>query len=276
MRRLDAQDRRLQRVHAKVAADQMMNVPRLHAVRAHQTRALREVVVVGRHQAGIAERAEILAREKREAAERADAAGRAPLVGRADRLRRVFDHWNAALRRDVHHGVHVGSQTEQVHRQDGFGPRGHRRRDTLGIDVVGRQIDIDEDRPRAEPRDRSRRREKRVGRRHDLVSRLDTERHQRQQQRIGARRHRDRVSDAQQLGQLTLETGDFRPQDEALAVADAGHRREKLLAQRTVLSLEIEQRNGRGHRRLFYRPRDLTAARVSRSTSRRLIVSRLS
>src|SRR5581483_8716663 len=78
---------------------------------------------------------------------------------------------------------------------------------------------------------------------------------------------------------------DVRFHDEALAVADAGDRCEDFVAERTVLSLEIEKRHfhgwviwptgqadtsSRAHRRVFM------AARVSRSASRRLIVSRLS
>ena len=55
-------------------------------------------------------------------------------------------------------------------------------------------------------------------------------------------------------------------------------RGEDLVAQRRVLRLQIEQRNASwhaaGHSTLS--SRDLTAARVSRSASRRLIVSRLS
>ena len=104
---------------------------------------------------------------------------------------------------------------------------------------------------------------------------LDIERHQREQQRVGARRHRDGVAHAEHPRHLFLERGDLGAHDEPLAVADALDRRENLRAKRDVLRMQIEQRHFQGHARLFYRL-DLMAARVSRSASRRRSVSRLS
>ena len=75
------------------------------------------------------------------------------------------------------------------------------------------------------------------------VAGLDVERHQRQQQRVGARRHGDRVADAEQRRELLLERVDLGAHDEALAVGHAGHRGENLVADRPMLRLEIEQRN---------------------------------
>ena len=74
-----------------------------------------------------------------------------------------------------------------------------------GIEVEGRGIDVDEHRPRAEPRDRAGGGEERIGRRDDLVARADAERHQRQQQRVGARRDGDRVRTPSVARQLALE-----------------------------------------------------------------------
>src|SRR5204862_408879 len=67
-----------------------------------------------------------------------------------------------------------------------------------------------------------------------------------EKQRIGARRHGNRVTDGEPRGELVLETVDFRADDEPLAVADAGDRGENRVAQRPILRLEIEQ--GNGHR----------------------------
>ena len=64
VRQLDPQHRRLQRVEPEVAADPLVEVLRLRAVIAQQPDFVRERRVVGRDQAGVAERAEVLARER--------------------------------------------------------------------------------------------------------------------------------------------------------------------------------------------------------------------
>ena len=80
--------------------------------------------------------------------------------------------------------------------------------------------------------------------------------------------------------QLALERVDLRSHDEALAVADAGDGGEDLVAQRAVLGVRDRAeatRHGDYCYEAFYRLASTsTAARVSRSVSRRLIVSRLS
>ena len=85
------------------------------------------------------------------------------------------------------------------------------------------------------------RREERERRRDDLVAGADVERHQREQQRIGARRQAEAVLRLRVRGDLRLELGDSRPEDEALLVADLADRRLDLRAQRRVLALQIEQ-----------------------------------
>src|SRR5690348_2169490 len=52
------------------------------------------------------------------------------------------------------------------------------------------------------------------------------------------------MADAELRGELALERVDLGAHDEALAVADAGDRTEDRVAQRAVLRLEVEQRNG--------------------------------
>ena len=159
------------------------------------------------------------------------------------------------------------------------------RFDELRVDVERRVVDVHQHRPRAEARDGAGRREERIGGRDDLVAGLDVEGHQREQQRVGAGRHRDRVADAEHPRHLVLERGDLGAHDEPLAVADARDRRENLVAQRAVLRVQVEQRNLDGHvgnqnpshQENFCSYRlVLIAARVSRSASRRLMVSRLS
>ena len=89
---LDAQHRRLQFIDAKVAADERVKILRLAAVHAQHAHAFGEIGIVGRAQSGVAERAEILAREERKAADVADRSDpRAVSVLRADRLRGILD-----------------------------------------------------------------------------------------------------------------------------------------------------------------------------------------
>ena len=74
-------------------------------------------------QAGVAERAQVLAREKRKTAEGADAADRSRVIRRADRLRRVFDDGNARATGGIEDRIEIRALAEQVHRHDRFGPR---------------------------------------------------------------------------------------------------------------------------------------------------------
>ena len=153
--------------------------------------------------------------------------------------------------RGLEQRIHVGALAEQMDRNDRFRSRRDGGDGLRGVDVERRLVDIDEHRPRAETGDGAGGREKRVRRRDDLVARLDVERHERQQQRIGARGDGDRVADAEHPRHLAFERGDLGAHDEALAVADPFDRRENLGAKRPVLRLEIEQRDVQWHRPLI-------------------------
>ena len=73
-------------------------------------------------------------------------------------------------------------------------------------------------------RDHARGREERERRRDHLVAGPDIERHQSDQQRIGARRHADRVARLRVSRDLALELDYVRAEDESLRVADFAHR----------------------------------------------------
>jgi hypothetical protein len=188
-----------------------------------------ERVVARRDEAGVAEGAEVLARKKGEAAERADAAGGAAAVRRANRLRGILDNRHTSGGGGGDDRIHLGGQAEQVNRKERPGARRDRRAERVGPDVVRVEIDVDEHRPRADPRDGAGAREERVRGGDDLVAGADATRHQREQQRVGAGRHGDRVAHAEHRRHLALERIDLRPHDEALAVADARHRRQNLV-----------------------------------------------
>jgi hypothetical protein len=72
-----------------------------------------------------------------------------------------------------------------------------------------------------------------------LVARTDIERHQRDQERVGARRDADPIRHTDARRQLTLEALGFRAENESLAVAHPGDGGKDLIAQRRVLGLEV-------------------------------------
>ena len=101
------------------------------------------------------------------------------------------------------------------------------------IEVERRGIDVAEERPRTEPRDDACGREERERRRDDLVAGADVERHQREQQRIGARRQAEAV--------LRLRVGgDLAPRARRLA----GPRTKRCSSQTSRMAASISARNG--------------------------------
>ena len=239
IRQLDVEDRGLQRVDAEVAADVLMKILRPHAVHAEVDQLLREGVVIGRHRAGIAEGAEVLRREKREAADRAEGSGALAVELRADRLRRVFDDRNSEI-----HPVHVGALSVEVHRHDRLRLFGDRFPDLRRIDVVVGEIDVDEHRRCVKPRHDARCGEERVRRHDDFITRTDAEDHESDQERVGARRERDAVFCLAIRCEIILEIIHALAEDEVLRLVDLVGDPEDFVADRRVLELQIEKRNG--------------------------------
>ena len=163
--------------------------------RSRRARA-RQRRVVRRQQPGVAERAEVLAREEREAAERAEARRpAAPCRSRRSPAPHPRSTGMPDARGFVEDRIHVGAQAEQVHRHDRLRPR----RDRARASAAGSMLNVPGSMSTSTGRAPTRTidaggREERIRRGHDLVARTDAERHQRQQQRVGARRHGDRVA----------------------------------------------------------------------------------
>ena len=200
MRRFHPQHRGLQRIQPEIAADGLMVVLRFAAVIAHQSDARGERRVVRRHQSGVAERAEVLARKEREAAAVAERSGLTPAIGRADRLTCVFDHRDVARARDLQQRLHVDRLSVQVDRDDRFRTRRERAVQAPGGHVERHRIDVGQHRRGANARDAAGGGEERIGRGDDFVARTDAERHQRGEDRVGAGRYADRVGHAELRG----------------------------------------------------------------------------
>ena len=146
-----------------------------------------ELVVVRRHRAGVAERAEVLARveaERGEPAERADAPA---LVARAVRLARVLDERDAVRVAELDERVEIGRLPVEV---DGDqrarrGPSSRRRPRSASISpVVSSQSTSTTS--RAELHDGQDRRDEGVRGRDHLVARADAERLEAEVERGGA------------------------------------------------------------------------------------------
>jgi hypothetical protein len=101
--------------------------------------------IVGRHRAGVAQRAEVLARV--EAPRRGVSRGRPvavpPVEASAVRLRRILEHGRPCRSRDRLDRVHVGGLPVEMHREDGARARRDRRLDARRVQVVGRRIRLD-------------------------------------------------------------------------------------------------------------------------------------
>ena len=120
-------------------------------------------------------------------------------------------------------------------RQDGFGPARHLAGDLAGVEVERLRIDVGEHGTRPEAGDDARGGEERKGGRHDLVARTHPEGHQRDEQGIRSGRDPDGGARLAKPGELGLERGDFRSQNEILRIADAVHRVADLLTNRRIL-----------------------------------------
>ena len=113
------QDRRLQRVEARIQADMDVVVLRLAlAVEGQRPELCRKRVVVGEHRAAVAVAAERLGRIEAGPGDRAERAALPAAQRAADRLRRILDdHQAFGLGDPLDRGI-VGGKPEQVDRDD--------------------------------------------------------------------------------------------------------------------------------------------------------------
>ena len=117
-----------------------------------------------------------------------------------------------------------------------------------GVDVVGLRVDVDEDRLGAGAGDGAGGGEEGVGRGDHFVARPDVLGHQADQQGVAAGGDGDGVRAAAVRGQLGLALGHGRAEDALLALQHGVDGRADFVADRGVLGLQVEQRNGDGLR----------------------------
>jgi hypothetical protein len=185
---LHAKNRRLQRIEPEVRSNRVVTVLDFPPMLPNRAHLARKGGIGRRHEASIAERTQVLGWKKGEAPDRTKGTDRPVAIASADGLGGILDHRHACAASDLEDWRHVCTLTEQVNRQNRFRPGSDDRGQACGIDVVGRRIDVHEDRARPKPGDRASGRKERERSGDDLVAGPNSEGQQRRQQRISPRR----------------------------------------------------------------------------------------
>ena len=244
-RELDREHRGLQRVEAAVVAEQFVVVAHLGAVTAQHVHFFGERVVVGQDHAAVPDRAEVLRREERKGPGVADAADQPAHPARTGGLGAVLDHLELVALRDLADRRHVAREPVEVHRDDRARALGDPRLDLRRVEVEGRLVDVDEDRPRPRVLDDLGRRDEGERRRDDLVPGAHARPEQPEQQGVGPGGHADRVAHAVQLRHLLLEAGERRAEDVLGPAQHLGEHPLQLGLDRAVLARQVDERDHR-------------------------------
>ena len=227
--------------------------------------ALGEDRVVGGHRAAFAGRAEVLAGVEPEAAEASHRAGAAAAVVGAVRLRRVFDDRDAVAVGDREDGVHRRRLAVEMDRQDRLGARRDRRLESSRVEGAPPQVDVDEDRPRADVADRPGGGDEGHRHRDHLVAGTDVEGVEGEVERARAAVDGDRVRAAAVRREVAFEALDPGAEDEGRVVEHAGELVQQLGAQALDLGLEVDEGDAHGDGIL----RQAVTARAGRAGGRR-------
>ena len=229
---LDAQDRGLHLVEPAVETFQLVHVPRPLPVVAEHTQALGQARVRSRDRARVPIGTEVLRGIEAEARERAEGADPPPAVARPVGLGAVLDDRDAELGERSQ----VGGRAVEVDRHDRLRARPNGPPHGRGIEQQGPALEVRRHGPRARHTDAGRGRDTGIRGKDDLVARSDTERQQRERDRLRARRAADGVLDAQPGRELALERLALLAQHEAPAREDGAHRGVDLRPDHRVLA----------------------------------------
>jgi hypothetical protein len=133
-----------------------VKVFRFATVNPQDTNSFGQLAVLGDDHAGIAERAQVFAREKGEAAKRADRPCRSfASILRSDGLGGIFDYGYSMLASSSQDRVHLGTRAEKMNRKDSLTTLGYLRFNSAHVKIEGAPVDIDEHRTSAEPSNNS-------------------------------------------------------------------------------------------------------------------------
>ncbi len=157
----------------------------------------------------------------------------------AEGLRRVLDQREPERRKLAERR----RPPEEVHRHDRLRPRSDPRRDVLRVEVECHGVDVGEHGCRTDTRDRLGGRVERERRADDLVVAPDSERFEREHERVGSVRDADRMRDSEERGRFALERLDLGPEDEPAGLENRGEPLLELGDERRVLRLHVDEWN---------------------------------
>jgi hypothetical protein len=143
---------------------------------------------------------------------------------------------------DIHDLIHLGHLPVKMNRDDRLGPVGDGGLDRSRIDIEGRRVDVGEDGLGVRAPYAAGCREKRERRDDHLVPGADAQRHQADQNRIGAAGDADGLRTTTVSGDLLLQIENRRTDSEILGLDNSFDRRENIIANRCKLGLQIDQR----------------------------------
>ena len=244
---LGEQNGRLEGVESAVRPNLLVMVLLGTAVQPERPEPRRQVILLGDHHPPVPEATQVFTRKKREGTAPAEFTGHPPgpvhQATSADGLRAIFDDREPMPTRHLEDCIHRRHLAEEMDDDDGPGPGRNGGLDRSGSSAERHRIDVDEDRGAARIVDRPGRRKKGKARRDDFIARDQSERLQREQDRVGPAGATDAMLRVTQGGDGGLELADLTAHNEFLAfnhrTNGPGHR----LFDRVVLGLQVKQGN---------------------------------
>jgi hypothetical protein len=238
---LGEEHRGLQGVQTAVDAELDVVVAPLLPVVAQPAQPRGERIVVGEAGPAVAVTAERLGRKEARTGESGQRTGAAPTLSRTETLRRVLDDGQPMAGGDGVDRGEIGALAEQAHRQDRARRGTDRGLEQRRIEIVGVRIDVDEDRPCAEQRDRLAGGDEGERRGDDLVARSHPERHQREQECVGSACDGDAVPRAGIRREPRLEFANLGAIDEPPAFQHCRDAAVDVGPEPLVLGLEVDE-----------------------------------
>jgi hypothetical protein len=230
----DAQDRRLQFIQPAVHAGLGAHVTLAPSILAQRRDPRAQLRIRRRHDAAVAERAEILRGIEAEGRHVPEAADTLAGDRRAMGLGAVLDDPDPrrpGQRQDPRHIRRLPVDVDRNHRADrrdavaAVAPPRQRRGQIVGIHAIASRVDVDQDGGRPDHFDRRDGGDRRMRHRHHRTARPDAQRAQRQRQGVGAVGDAHRVRHAEPGGELALEGLDLGTEDVPPRSQRARHRR---------------------------------------------------
>ena len=232
----------LQGVHAATHAHAGVGVAPALTMNANFAAGLRQGIVTGKDGAPIAIATQRFAGEKTGAPQCAEVAALLAVVLGAKALRRIFNHGQVAvLGGNGVNGVHISRLAIQAHRHDGAGAWRDGSLDLRGINQAGVGFHIHPHRRAAQQHNHFGCCCKGKRRGDDFIARLQVQRHEADEQSLGAAGYGDAMLGARARGQRGFQLGHFRPHDVLAVLQHALHALGNACLQCGILGFEVDE-----------------------------------